>query len=74
MDSDNNQINVGKMLYIDGGNLKLDFSNYKMDSSTAITLITAKGIKGKFASVTADGYDVSVTYKGDSVIAHVVAK
>lgn len=74
MDSDSSQINVGKMLYIDGGNLKLDFSNYKINGSKDITLITAKGIKGKFASVTADGYDVSVTYKGDSIVAHVVAK
>ncbi|NMI05157.1 phosphatase PAP2 family protein [Paenibacillus sp. SZ31] len=70
----NSQLNVGRKLYIDGGILKLDLSNYKIEGSKDITLITANGITGEFDSVTADGYDVTVTYENGRVIAHVVAK
>lgn len=70
----NSQLNVGRKLYIDGGSLKLDLSNYKIEGSKDITLITANGITGEFDSVTADGYDVTVTYGNGRVIAHVVAK
>lgn len=70
----NSQLNVGRKLYIDGGSLKLDLSNYKIEGSKDITLITANGITGEFDSVTADGYDVTVTYENGRVIAHVVAK
>ncbi|WP_458127140.1 S-layer homology domain-containing protein [Paenibacillus sp. Z3-2] len=70
----NNQLNVGRKLYIDGGSLNLDLSNYKIEGSKDITLITANGITGEFDSVTAEGYDVSVTYEKGRIIAHVVAK
>ncbi|WP_340402036.1 S-layer homology domain-containing protein [Paenibacillus sp. FSL H8-0079] len=70
----NSQLNVGRKLYIDGGILKLDLSNYKIEGSKDITLITANGITGEFDSITADGYDVTVTYENGRVIAHVVAK
>ncbi|MBT2282372.1 S-layer homology domain-containing protein [Paenibacillus polymyxa] len=74
MDDDSSQLNVGRKLYIDGGSLNLDLSNYKIEGSKDITLITANGITGEFDSVTADGYDVTVTYEKGRVIAHVVAK
>lgn len=74
MDDDNSQVNVGKKLYLDGGNLNLDLSNYKIEGSKDITLMTAGVIKGEFDQVTADGYDVQVTYEKDRIIAHVVAK
>lgn len=74
MDSDDSQINVNRMLHLEGGSLNLDFSNYKIEGSKDITLITARGVKGQFDRVTADGYDVTVTYEEDRVIAHVVAK
>ncbi len=74
MNSDNSQVNVGKMLYLDGGSLHLDFSNYKINGSKDITILTAGAVKGEFDRVTADGYDVTVTYEEDRVIAHVVAK
>ncbi|WKL04890.1 phosphatase PAP2 family protein [Paenibacillus amylolyticus] len=70
----NSQLNVGRKLYIEGGSLKLDLSNYKIEGSKDITLITANGITGEFDSVTADGYDVTVTYEKGRIIAHVVAK
>jgi hypothetical protein len=74
MDDDNSQVNVGKKLYLDGGSLNLDLSNYKIEGSKDITLITAGVIKGEFDQVTADGYDVQVTYEKDRIIAHVAAK
>ncbi|MNI98058.1 hypothetical protein D3C73_1568260 [compost metagenome] len=69
-----NAINVGKKLYLDGGTLNLDLSNYKIEGSKDITLITANGINGEFDRVTADGYEVTVSYEDNRVIAHVVAK
>lgn len=70
----NSQLNVGRKLYIDGGSLNLDLSNYKIEGSKDITLITANGITGEFDSVTADGYNVTVTYEKGRIIAHVAAK
>ncbi|SDX45992.1 autotransporter-associated beta strand repeat-containing protein [Paenibacillus sp. PDC88] len=74
MDDDSSQIHVNKMLYLAGGSLNLDLSSYKIEGSKDITLITAGGVKGQFDRVTADGYDVTVTYTEDRVIAHVAAK
>lgn len=74
MNNDNSQINVGGMLYVGGGSLKLDLADNEIKGSKDITLITANSITGKFANVTAEGYEVSVTYENDRVIAHIAAK
>lgn len=74
MDNDSSQITVDGILYLDGGELNLDFSNYEIDGPKDITLITADAIKGEFDHVTADGYEVSVTYEEDRIIAHIEAK
>ena len=74
MDDDSSQITAAGAVNIDGGDLELDFSNYKLEGAKVITLITAGAINGKFSSITADGYDVNVTYEHDRVIAQVVAK
>lgn len=74
VDNDSSQMNIGGMLYLGGGSLVLDLSDYEIKDSKAITLITANTIVGEFANVTADGYDVSVTYEKDRVVANIVAK
>ena len=74
MDNDNSQVHVDGLLYLDGGDLNLDLSNYKIDKDTNITLITADKLQGKFDNVTADGYKVTVTYRDNSVVAHIKAK
>jgi autotransporter-associated beta strand protein len=74
MDNDNSQLNVDGLLYLDGGDLNLDLSNYEIEKGTNITLMTAGKVKGKFDNVTADGYKVTVTYRNNSVVAHIKAK
>lgn len=74
MNADNSQINVDGMLYLDGGNLNLDFSDYKIAGEKEFTLMTADKVTGKFDKVTAEGYNVSVAYADDRVILHVEAK
>ncbi|WP_415803496.1 S-layer homology domain-containing protein [Marinicrinis lubricantis] len=74
MDDDSSQMTVGGILYVDGGTLKLDFSNYAIKGSKDMTLITADAIQGEFNHVTADGYEVSVTYEENRIIAHIEAK
>ena len=74
MDEDNSQVNVDGLLYLDGGNLNLDLSNYEAEKGNNITLMTADKVKGKFNSVTADGYKVTVTYRNNSVVAHIKKK
>ncbi|RKL65256.1 hypothetical protein CR203_21520 [Salipaludibacillus neizhouensis] len=74
MDDDNSQLNVDELLYIDGGDLNLDFSNYEIEGAQDMTLMTANKVKGKFDNVTAYGYNVTVTYEDNSVIAHIEAK
>ncbi|MHA7966329.1 S-layer homology domain-containing protein [Paenibacillus sp. CAU 1782] len=73
MDQENNQVNVAGTLYLDGGNLNLDFSNLNIEDSATITLITAGKMKGQFNSVMADGYNVSLTYEANRIVARVVA-
>ena len=68
------QLNVDGLLYLDGGDLNLDLSNYEIDKATDITLMTADKVQGTFDHVTADGYDVTVTYRDNSVVAHIKAK
>jgi autotransporter-associated beta strand protein len=74
MDNDNSQLNVDGLLYLEGGDLNLDLSNYEIEKVTNITLMTADKVKGKFDNVTADGYKVTVTYRNNSVVAHIKAK
>ncbi|UOQ49857.1 phosphatase PAP2 family protein [Gracilibacillus caseinilyticus] len=71
IDNDKPQINVDGQLYLDGGNLDLDLSNYEMDKAANITLMTADKVKGKFDNVTADDYEVTITYNNNSVVAHI---
>ncbi len=73
MDNDNTQVNVDGLLYLDGGDLNLDLSNYEIDKDETITLMTADKVNGTFDSVTADDYEVTVTYDNNSVIAHIKA-
>ncbi|MFC4403650.1 S-layer homology domain-containing protein [Gracilibacillus xinjiangensis] len=74
MDDDSSQLNVDGLVYLDGGNLNLDLSNFEVEDVKDFTLITANKVKGKFDNVTANGYNVSVTYEDNSVIAHIEAK
>jgi len=74
MDDDNSQLNVDGLLYLNGGDLNLDLSHYELEKGTNITLMTADKVKGKFDHVTADGYKVTVTYRNNSVVAHIKAK
>lgn len=74
MDNDSSQITVDGTLYLDGGDLNLDFSDYQIEGSKVFTLITADAIKGEFENVTVNGYKVSITYENDRIIAQVEAK
>lgn len=67
------QVNVDGTLYLDGGDLKLDFTGFNIPDSADITLMTAGKIKGKFNSVTAAGYDVTLTYEANRIVARVEA-
>ncbi|WP_347836204.1 phosphatase PAP2 family protein [Gracilibacillus sp. JCM 18860] len=74
MDNDKTQLNVDGLLYLDGGgDLNLDLSNYEIDKAANITLMTADKVEGKFDNVTADDYEVTVTYNNNSVVAHIKA-
>ncbi|WP_275669638.1 phosphatase PAP2 family protein [Metabacillus litoralis] len=73
MDNDQTQLSVDGLVYLDGGDLNLDLSNYEIDKATDITLMTADKVEGKFDNVTADDYEVSVTYNNNSVVAHIKA-
>ncbi|MGN7313300.1 autotransporter-associated beta strand repeat-containing protein [Alkalicoccobacillus gibsonii] len=73
MNNDTTSISVDEVLYLDGGDLELDLSNYDAGQDTKVTLITADKVEGKFDQVMAPGYNVTVTYEDDRVIAHLVA-
>ncbi|MDL4841958.1 phosphatase PAP2 family protein [Aquibacillus rhizosphaerae] len=70
MDNDETQLNVDGLLYLDGGDLNLDLSNYEIDKAANITLMTADNVKGEFDNITADDYEVTVTYNNNSVVAN----
>ncbi|KAB2334397.1 phosphatase PAP2 family protein [Bacillus mesophilum] len=74
MDNNNIQMDVDGIAYLDGGNVNLDLSNYEVGTGTSFTLLTAADVIGKFDSVTAEGYDVSVTYQPNSITVHLEAK
>lgn len=71
MDNDETQLSVDGLLYLDGGDLNLDLSNYEIDKTANITLMTAGNVTGQFDNITADDYEVTVTYNNNSVVAHV---
>jgi LPXTG-motif cell wall-anchored protein len=73
MDNGDTQLNVDGQLYLDGGDLDLDLSNYEIDKAADITLMTADKVNGKFDTVTAEGYDVTVTYNENNAVAHIEA-
>ncbi|MDQ0232894.1 phosphatase PAP2 family protein [Metabacillus malikii] len=73
IDNDKTQLNVDGLVYLDGGDLNLDLSNYEIDKAANITLMTADKVNGKFDHITADDYEVTVTYNEDSVVAHINA-
>ncbi|WP_282155178.1 S-layer homology domain-containing protein [Cytobacillus gottheilii] len=74
MDNNNIQMDVDGIAYLDGGNVNLDLSNYEVGNGTSFTLLTADDVIGKFDSVTAEGYDVNVTYQPNSITVHLEAK
>lgn len=74
MDNNNIQMDVDGIAYLDGGNVNLDLSNYEAGNGTSFTLLTADDVIGKFDSVTAEGYDVNVTYQPNSITVHLEAK
>lgn len=73
IDNDKTQLNVDGLVYLDGGDLNLDLSNYEIDKAANITLMTADKVNGKFDNITADDYEVTVTYNENSVVAHINA-
>jgi len=74
MDEDNTQIAVGGILYLEGGVLELDFSDYNMVSSQELILISAERIAGEFDTILADGYAVTLVYNNNSIVAQVSVK
>lgn len=73
MNDETTSLTVDEVLYIDGGDLELDLSNYDAGQDTKVTLITADKVEGTFDKVMAPGYSVTVTYEEGRVIAHLVA-
>ncbi|MCG3420895.1 phosphatase PAP2 family protein [Oceanobacillus jordanicus] len=73
MNKDQTQLNVDGVVYLDGGDLNLDLSNYEIDKAANITIMTADKVEGKFNNVTADDYEVNVTYDNNNVVAHINA-
>jgi autotransporter-associated beta strand protein len=70
MDDDDSQMAVDETVYLDGGELRLDFSDYEPATDSTVTLVTGKVIRGEFAEVTAEGYTVTLEYSDTSVVAH----
>lgn len=73
MDADVTQVEISGGAYLEGVDLKLDFSGYELSAPADFTLIHADNINGTFKNITADGYSVTLKYKKGNVIAHVEA-
>ncbi len=71
MDEDASQVSVAKRVYIDGGDLTLDFSGYAPAAGTALTLVEGASLQGTFGSVDAGDVTVELSYTDSSVIATV---
>jgi autotransporter-associated beta strand protein len=74
MDKNKSQIKTNGVVYIDGGNLELDLSNYDKKGYSTVKLIKGKKIYGEFGNVTAEGYNVKVKYTKNSIIAYIKSK
>lgn len=71
MDNDDTQLHADGQLYLDGGDLNLNLSDYEVNKAADITLVTADKVNGEFDNITADGHDVTVTYNENSIVAHI---
>lgn len=71
MDEDATQVSVDQTAYIDGGSLKLDFSDRTPVSGEEYILLSGGRVAGSFASVDAGDVAVEVLY-GDSDIKAVI--
>jgi autotransporter-associated beta strand protein len=69
MDADSSQMDVAETVYLDGGELTLDFSVYQPPVNSTLTLVKGKVVKGEFDGVTAEGYNVTLEYTDTSVVA-----
>ncbi len=67
-------LKIGGTLQVNGGTLKLDFSNDKLEGSRDMVVATAKAVQGEFDAVTAEGYNVKLTYEQDRIMAHVTVQ
>ncbi|SER94540.1 autotransporter-associated beta strand repeat-containing protein [Gracilibacillus ureilyticus] len=74
IDDNSSQLNVNGLFFVEGGNLNLDLSDYEAGKAQDIIIITADTVEGEFDNVTVNGEDISVTYEGNQVIAHIEAK
>ncbi|MFP7478487.1 phosphatase PAP2 family protein [Terribacillus saccharophilus] len=73
MDNSDTQLHADGQLYLDGGDLNLDLSDYELNKAGDITLMTADKVNGEFDNITADGHEVTVTYNENSIVAHIGA-
>jgi autotransporter-associated beta strand protein len=69
MDADNSQLTVAETVYLDGGEITLDFSAYQPAANTTLILLRGKVISGQFDRVIAEGYSVTLEYTDTSVMA-----
>lgn len=62
------QMQVGSTVTIAGGSLRIRFQNgYKPSVGDTLTVINAGSLKGKFSSITVDGFTVTPTYTATSL-------
>jgi autotransporter-associated beta strand protein len=70
MDADHRQLKVDGVVFLEGGELRLDFSDFEPAKGSTVTLLTGRVIKGQFDHVTAEGYSVTLEYRDTRVLAH----
>lgn len=69
MDDDESQLTVGKTIYVDGGNLVLDFQALAPQSGETFTLLSGAAVAGTFDAVDAGDVAVELVYTPTSVVA-----
>ena len=69
MDDDESQLTVGKTIYVDGGNLVLDFQALAPQSGETFTLLSGAAVAGAFDAVDAGDVAVELVYTPTSVVA-----
>ncbi|MFN3579786.1 MAG: autotransporter-associated beta strand repeat-containing protein, partial [Pseudomonas sp.] len=67
MDEDENQVAVSQTLFIDGGSLKLDFSEHTPASGEEFVLLSGARIAGTFDSVDAGDVPVELVYSSSQI-------